>query len=199
MGTRHLIAVQLDGEYKIAQYGQWDGYPDGKGIDVLHFLRNRMDEEKFKVALRHSSFISDEALAKLWRACGMQDDGLILLADMDTMKRHHPEFHRDTSAKILDLVQSRPNGMQLENSIGFASDGLFCEWAWVIGLDKRPFEGYRGFGCDPLTEQDRFYFLKDHERSGYGGVKLAAEWPLDRLPTDEDFLASFKSEDEEEE
>ena len=199
MGTRHLIAVQLDGEYKIAQYGQWYGYPDGKGIDVLHLLRNRMDEEKFKVALRHSSFISDEALAKLWRACGMQDDGLILLADMDTMKRHHPEFHRDTSAKILDLVQSRPNGMQLENSIGFASDGLFCEWAWVIDLDKRTFEGYRGFGCDPLTEQDRFYFLKDHERSGYGGVKLAAEWPLDRLPTDEDFLASFKSEDEEEE
>ena len=30
MGTRHLIAVQLDGEYKIAQYGQWDGYPEGK-------------------------------------------------------------------------------------------------------------------------------------------------------------------------
>ena len=111
MGTRHLIAVQLDGEYKIAQYGQWDGYPEGKGIDVLHFLRNRMDEEKLKAALRRSSFISDEALNKLWKACGMQDDGMILLTDMDTMKRHHPEFHRDTSAEILDLVQSCPNGM----------------------------------------------------------------------------------------
>lgn len=68
MRTRHLIAVQLDGEYKIAQYGQWDGYPEGKGVDVLHFLRNRMDEEKFKVALRRSSFISDKALNKLWKA-----------------------------------------------------------------------------------------------------------------------------------
>ena len=195
MGTRHLIAVQLDGEYKIAQYGQWDGYPVGKGVDVLHFLRNRMDEEKFKVALRRSSFISDKALNKLWKACGMQDDGMILLTDMDTMKRHHPEFHRDTSAKILDLVQSRPNGMQLENSIGFAADGLFCEWAWVIDFDKRTFEGYRGFGSDQLTEQDRFYFLKDLEQNGYSGVKLAAEWSLDRLPTDEDFLSAFKSED----
>lgn len=197
MGTRHLIAVQLDGEYKIAQYGQWDGYPDGKGIDVLHFLRNRMDEEKFKAALRHSSFISDEALAKLWRACGMQDDGLILLADMDTMKRHHLEFHRDTSAKILDLVQSRPNGMQLENSIGFAADGLFCEWAWVVDLDKRTFEGYRGFGSEPLTEQDRFYFLRDLEENGYSGVRLVAEWSIDELPSDEDFLAAFKEDDEE--
>ena len=195
MGTRHLIAVQLDGKYKIAQYGQWDGYPEGKGVDVLHFLRNRMDEEKFKVALRRSSFISVKALNKLWKACGMQDDGMILLTDMDTMKRHHPEFHRDTSAKILDLVQSRPNGMQLENSIGFAADGLFCEWAWVIDFDKRTFEGYRGFGSDQLTEQDRFYFLKDLEQNGYSGVKLAAEWSLDRLPTDEDFLSAFKSED----
>ena len=196
MGTRHLIAVQLDGKYKIAQYGQWDGYPEGKGIDVLHFLRNRMDEEKFKVALRRSSFISDKALIKLWKACGMQDDGKILLTDMDTMKRHHPEVHRDTSAKILDLVQSRPNGMQLENSIGFAADGLFCEWAWVIDFDKRTFEGYRGFGSDPLTEQDRFYFLRDFEQNGYSGVKLAAEWSLDNLPSDEVFLATFKEDDD---
>lgn len=31
MGTRNLTAVYLDGEYKIAQYGQWDGYPKDKG------------------------------------------------------------------------------------------------------------------------------------------------------------------------
>ena len=26
MGTRNLTAVFMDGEYKVAQYGQWDGY-----------------------------------------------------------------------------------------------------------------------------------------------------------------------------
>lgn len=25
MGTRNLTAVYLDGQYKVAQYGQWDG------------------------------------------------------------------------------------------------------------------------------------------------------------------------------
>lgn len=31
MGTRNLTAVYLDGQYKVAQYGQWDGYPEGQG------------------------------------------------------------------------------------------------------------------------------------------------------------------------
>lgn len=194
MGTRHLIAVQLDGEYKIAQYGQWDGYPEGQGMTTLHFLRS-MDEDKFKSALRNSSFISDDELMALWKQYGADDDGMVSLSDADRMKKDHPEYSRDTSADILQMVQEHPEGMKLHNQIGFAANGLFCEWDWVIDLDKRTFEGYRGFGSEPLTEQDRFYFLRDLEQNGYGGVKLAAEWSLDRLPTDEDFLSAFKSED----
>ena len=30
MGTRNLTCVFKDGEYKVAQYGQWDGYPSLK-------------------------------------------------------------------------------------------------------------------------------------------------------------------------
>ena len=30
MGTRHLICVVSDNQYRIAQYGQWDGYPEGQ-------------------------------------------------------------------------------------------------------------------------------------------------------------------------
>ena len=60
MGTRNLVAVQIDGQYKIAQYGQWDGYPSGKGLEVLEFLRERMNEEAFVKALRNSSFIAPE-------------------------------------------------------------------------------------------------------------------------------------------
>lgn len=43
MGTRHLIAAKVDGEYKLAQYGQWDGYPEGQGVAVLDFLVNKED------------------------------------------------------------------------------------------------------------------------------------------------------------
>lgn len=30
-----------------------------------------------------------------------------------------------------------------------------------------------------------------------GGVRLIAEWSTDKLPSDEDFLAAFKEDDEE--
>lgn len=87
---------------------------------------------------------------------------------------------------------------KLQDSIDFAADGLFCEWAWVIDLDAGTFEGYCGFGQTPLAENDRFYFLRDlEEDNGYHGVRLAAKWNLDALPTDEEFLAAFKNDEEE--
>ena len=196
MGTRNLTAVYLDGEYKIAQYGQWDGYPEGQGMTALNFLRS-MDEEKFKSALRNSSFISEDELMALWKQYGAYDNGMISLYDAARMDRDYPQFSRDTGADILYMVQNHPEGLKLQNSISFAADGLFCEWAWVVDLDKRTFEGYKGFGSKPLTEQDRFYFLKDLEENGYSGVRLVAEWSIDELPSDEDFLAAFKEDDEE--
>ena len=38
MGTQNLTSVWFEGKYRIAQYGQFDGYPSGQGLTVLHFL-----------------------------------------------------------------------------------------------------------------------------------------------------------------
>ena len=41
MGTRHRQAViSKRGALKIQQYGQWDGYPSGQGLDILQYLRD---------------------------------------------------------------------------------------------------------------------------------------------------------------
>lgn len=41
MGTRHYQRViNKKGITKVAQYGQWDGYPSGQGKDILNYLRN---------------------------------------------------------------------------------------------------------------------------------------------------------------
>ena len=165
-------------------------------MTALSFLRS-MDEEKFKTALRNSSFISGDELTALWKQYGADDNGMVLLDDADRMKKDHPEYSRDTGATILQIVQDHPEGIELQDDLTFAADGLYCEWAWVIDLDKRTFEGYRGSSSDPLTEKDRFYFLRDLEENGYSGVRLVAEWSLDDLPNDGDFLAAFKEDDEE--
>jgi hypothetical protein len=39
MGTRNATIVIKDNKTKVAQYGQWDGYPSGQGVTALNFLR----------------------------------------------------------------------------------------------------------------------------------------------------------------
>lgn len=47
MGTRHLICVQHNNEYKVAKYGQWDGYPSGQGAGILEFLKGSFNKALF--------------------------------------------------------------------------------------------------------------------------------------------------------
>lgn len=192
MGTRHLTAVYVNGEYKIAQYGQWDGYPDGQGMTALEFARTIATSETrtaFSEKVRKCTWITQKEIDRI--------NAKIRSGEVKNWQKEWPELHRDTGAEILGRVMKSADGLALRNDIEFAADSLFCEWAWVIDLDAGTFEGYKGFNHQPLTEEDRFYFLRDKEDNGYHGVKLVAKWSLDTLPTDEDFLAAFKKEDEE--
>ena len=204
MGTRNLVAVFLNGEYKVAQYGQWDGYPDGQGITCLHFLRDKCDLPLFREAVSNSSFMTSEELNALLTKYGMDEEGMISCDDYDRFKLAYPELSRDSGGKILEIIQNNPAGVRLRNSITFAADSIFCEWAWVVDLDEGTFEAYKGFNHDSLTENDRFYFLAEYEdEKDYGGgmahgVKLAAKWCLDSLPSDAEFLAAFKDDEEDE-
>lgn len=195
MGTRNLTVVFMDGEYKVAQYGQWDGYPEGQGTTCLVFLRDEMDESKFREQLKKVHFANKEELYSLYAEFGANQDGSISMRDYDKFKNAYPELHRDTAANVLKMIQDG-NVRLLKNDIDFAADGLFCEWAYVIDLDKRRFEVYTGFHKEPLTERDRFYFLKDKEAgNGYSGIHMVTSWSLDDLPTKEAFIKSFVAED----
>ena len=39
MGTRNLTCVVHKGKIRMAQYGQWDGYPQGLGKDIAKVLQ----------------------------------------------------------------------------------------------------------------------------------------------------------------
>ena len=186
MGTRNLTAVYCDGEYKVAQYGQWDGYPSGAGADVLAFAQRIADpftRNEFRDKVRKCKWITSEEIDKI--------NAAIKKNEVKSWEKIWPELSRDTGAGVLDLIMEA-GGLSLQNSMGFAADSLFCEWAWVIDLDKGTFEGYRGFNKDtPLTENDRFFFLRDNEDGGYYGVRLVKEYRLDDLPAKPDFLNDF--------
>ena len=115
----------------------------------------------------------------------------------------YPQLHRDVGRDILDMIYNSDAGISLQNSLSFAGDGLFCEWAWLIDLDSNTFEAYEGFNETPLSDSDRFLFLEYsvnylcYNNSGkYHPVVKVAEWSLDNLPDKQDFLDTFSSNEE---
>ena len=184
MGTRSLIAVQLDGEYKIAQYSQWDGYPEGQGMKCLNFLREEMVEQKFRDRLRKLRMVHTK-------------EELNALQSIYSDVKVIPEFDRDTGADILKIVQDGKTVTGcVVNNIGFAADTVGCEYVWVIDLDQRMFEVDFGFNRIPLNGGDRFYFLRDKvDREGCFPARIFAAWSLNDLPTKEEFLKTFREDD----
>lgn len=199
MGTRNLVAVYEGGAYKVAQYGQWDGYPEGQGITVLQFLRDKMNEVLFRERVHNAKYITAEALSALWQEYGADEHGFISLEGSDRMRKDYPQYSRDTGAEILGLIQNSDNGILLADRLSFAADSLFCEWAWVVDLDSRTFEGFQGFNNVRLPDDERFAFLNPDGDSEYYPVRQVVKFSLDELPDDEAFLAAFPSEEDGEE
>lgn len=198
MGTRNLTAVMIDGEYKIAQYGQWDGYPSGQGATALAFLQ-RANLEKFAEKVRATKWVTEEQLRDAYEAVGVARDAQTMSMDHAAeFKKQNPQFDRDMGAEILRFVADAKPGVMLKNSISFAADSLFCEYAYVIDLDKQTFEAYRGFNKEPLAEDERFYGAKaDDADEKYTPIRCVRKWALNDLPSKETFLKDLEENDEE--
>lgn len=191
MGTRHLISVHTNGEYKVAKYCQWDGYPSGNGLSILSFLRD-CDMDKFKAAIAECTFLTQADFDEINKGIEQkrnENPGY-------SWTRDYPELSRDTSAELLELICDGGK-RKTRDDLEFAADSLFCEWAYVIDLDKGTFEIYEGFNEDPLAEDERFYPMEEFAKGKYHPVKFVKSFNLDDLPSDKDFLECFKRDDEE--
>lgn len=192
MGTRNLTIVQQGGEYKVAQYGQFDGYPNGQGKTVLEFLRT-WDRPAFEKKVAAASFMDAAAL----EALGEQIKAEKL---EDIWPDKWPELSRNPAAKILQLIADRPPGIKLKNTIAFAGDSVMCEWAYVIDLDSGKLEVLKGFNKTPLVEGDRFFGVPDLESAHnkeYHPVRKVAIYDLAALPTLEEMRKDCEGQDDE--
>jgi hypothetical protein len=187
MGTKNMTIVVSNGETKVAQYGQWDGYYSGQGLDALAILR-KLDLQDFKAKVDAlQEYTTEEYDA---------------IPDDQNFKEKYPELHRDTAAKILQLVA---DGKATKVSIqpNFVTDSLFCEYAYVVDLDKQTFEVYKGYNKTPLTPEDRFYKApvegEEVAPRGYYPVKLMHSFSLAELPTPAEFLETLEPKEGEDE
>lgn len=180
MGTRGLTIVQLNNEIKVAQYGQWDHYPDGQGNTVLSFItENKKDNfSKFKEKLDLVSFASSDQLISLQERI---DKG-------ESFDEVVPLFTRELGAVILNKILNLNEKQFLHNEIDFINEGLFCEYAYFIDLDDGCLEVYKGFNKTPLTSEDRF-FNKTSNSAEYMPAILKWKKSFDECPeefTEED-------------
>ncbi|KAK4042076.1 hypothetical protein C8A01DRAFT_44852 [Parachaetomium inaequale] len=167
MGTRHLICIFWKGKWVIAQYGQFDGYPDGQGAKIVKFLAVARNIDNLKAGLEHHIYqpTTDEIDA-IWAECEAWDEdreaqGLMYDRRMFGINQLYPSMARETSAGILGIIarasqteqgedgaeggaEKKPKKIPVHLELEFANNTLFCEWAYVIDLDKEVLEVYGG-------------------------------------------------------
>lgn len=203
MGTRNLTCVIKDGDFRVAQYGQWDGYPSGAGANILAFLAEA-DMNQFNDRVRQCKWMDNAAYQKRYKELGFPEGGLMNMNEAERFKREFPLLSRDVGSDILRIIYEGDDfeEFELNDSREFAADSLFCEWAYVVDLDREVFEVYKGFNHDPNANAGAFATLKPSEDNArrdepYYTVTLVKSYPLDELPTVEQLEAECDPEEEE--
>jgi len=185
--------VQHGGTYKVAQYGQWDGYPEGQGQTVVKFL-NKVKTKKalaeFTKKVAALVEISNDELQARWKSAGADGSGWVGMDVANKFKEKWPHLSRDCGAEVLNHIA---NGTAKDVSLDteFTKDSLFCEWAYVIDLDAGTFEVYKGFNTEPVAETERFYH-GGHKDKEYYPVRLLKKYSLSKVPTVKAFLSAMK-------
>lgn len=165
MGTRNITRVILNGQMKVNQYCQWDGYPDGRGIDVLTFMRDILicgRLRDFKYGIEHSSLVNLNDDDNTFYTGAPYYKHLFDLLDRkseyedfaDTVKRnlmdgkiteHEANYlmvaSRDIGNDVLPyMVKYSPSGMIFYTSDYLTHIGEELDWQiegmFVIDLDK---------------------------------------------------------------
>ncbi len=168
MGTRGLTkVVDRNGVTKVAQYGQWDHYPSGQGVNVLNFLTETPTTvRQLELALDKCEFVSEavrEILYAEYASKYPNDD------EMDRFTMLMPAFSRNTCSDILKVVYYSAGKVLLTDESNFENDDLFCEGVYTVDYQTNKFI------------------------SNFGGVEI--EFPLDNLPEESDYLNAFKKEE----
>lgn len=123
MGTRHYqTVIDKAGVTKVAQYGQWDGYPSGQGSAILSFLRTA-DLDKYQHQLSRVREITEEESASI--------------EGNKNWARDYPHLSRDCGSDIHQLI--------VDGKVSFVSlmdrkeANKWCEGFYTIDFSKGVF------------------------------------------------------------
>ena len=169
MGTRGVtIVIDRSNQIRVAQYGQWDHYPQGQGLNVLNFLRGEGNLDRLEANLDKCVWVTDEFVQECAKGYA-NHEGWMTLENAKAFGEAYPSLTRDTGSNILYLVADATGEIPLRNDATFANDDVFCEGVYTINL----------------YTQTLIAVYHDTER----------EFDLGNLPTDAEFIAALETQD----
>lgn len=178
MGTRNVTLVSSGGEIKVAQYGQWDGHPSTLGVKLVAFIQKTIKDknlDKLREAVDACAFISKDKVAQYVKECGGDHPLMVTMEVAHKLDKKCPQLSRNMGGAELLPYLLENGGVELIDSSYFTGDSIFCEWAYVVDLDRETLEVYRGFNKEPLGVGERFRDMpiSDYnEKVGHYPVKL---------------------------
>lgn len=166
MGTRNLTKViDKDGEIRVAQYGQWDGYPSGQGINMLSFISEYKMLDKIEQSLIKCRFGSKGEIDAAYDVFNDEPKYEGLRNEIGGFSIAFPSLTRDTCTDILKVIVYSNEEVILWDEREFENDELFCEGVYSLNYQTREFT------------------------SVYGGITVS--FSFDNLPSGEEYLAKW--------
>jgi hypothetical protein len=168
MGTRNLTKViDKDGITRVAQYGQWDGYPTYSGTRMLEFISEPTMLNKIEKSLAKCRFIDQQVIDNTWFSYEALDKWAEAREDYQGFHLIYPSLSRDTGVDILKVIVYSNEDVMLSDESSFEKDELFCEGVYTLNYQTREFVSW--FNGDTIT------------------------FSLDELPSEEAYLNAWKA------
>lgn len=196
IGTRGILGFAVNGQPKVT-YNHWDSYPSGLGLTFLAAcrqlaeaspidLRKRIDTLKM---VTEDTPITDDDIEALKPYTDTSVGSTIKNGEID----HSLNWYQLTRGLQGDISKILEVGYLLDAQ-DFPLDSLFCEWGYVLDLDDKEatLDVYQGFQRRAPT--DGLWIGKsidDDHRNGldkYYAINRIVSFPLNDLPSDDDFI-----------
>ena len=154
MGTRHhQVVIDKEGNMKVMQYGQWDGYPSGQGANILSYLKNG-NLEKYQENLSVLREITQPEIDEVNKD--------------EKWPEKYPYLSRDCGSGIHQMIE---DGVVKFVSICPKEEAdKWCEGFYTVDFQKNEFTA-----------------------EYHSTVRT---WSLNDLPSDEDFINAFDTNEE---
>lgn len=179
MGTRGLMGIRVNSQDKLA-YNHFDSYPTGLGEGMVEQLNHILEQEGI-------GWLKEKAAALVLvdehaKPTPEQIEQLKSFANLEVNEKNLEDWYRLLRKAQGELLLTLESGYMMD-SHDFINDSLFCEWAYIINLDDKTFEVYRGFRKE-YHELGRYASSKPDKEDGYYPCALIATYSIRSIPVD---------------